>query len=396
MKPHSSSRRWLTRPLLGIVLATFLSDFGHEMVTAALPGYLAAIGLGAGALGVVEGSADLFRSLAKLAGGYAGHRLERKRPLASLGYLVTALATGSIAFVRSLGGLAALRSVAWSGRGFRSPLRDFLLADEVERTHYGRAFGFERAADMLGAVAGPVAAALLVWAGFELRSIVLVSTVPALLAAASFFALTRDRALAHEARSAIAASHRLPRRYWRFVAGVALFGLGDFSRTFLVLLAAQAFGGGVGALPAAMLLYAAHNATSALAAYPAGRFGDRGSKLAVLVGGYALGVATNALLGFGSASPLLLALAVLFSGTYVAVEETLEKAVAVELLPREQRSLGLGVLASANAVGDMLSSVFVGALLANGHARAAFLVPAAFGLAGTLWMLGLARSRASS
>lgn len=67
--------------------------------------------------------------------------------------------------------------------------------------------------------------------------------------------------------------------------------------------------------------------------------------------------------------------------------------VAAEMLPREQRSLGLGVLASANAVGDMISSVGVGMLLAAGYQRTAFLIPALFGLAGTLWMFGFARWR---
>ena len=61
------------------------------------------------------------------------------------------------------------------------------------------------------------------------------------------------------------------------------------------------------------------------------------------------------------------------------------------MLPRPQRSLGLGVLASANAIGDMASSVGVGLLLAAGYQRTAFLVPAAFGVAGVLWMIAFER-----
>lgn len=402
----------MTRGLLGIVLATFLSDLGHEMATATLPMYLGAIGLGAAALGFMEGFADLVLSLSKLAGGWVGHHTERKRGLASLAYLVTALGTGAIALTQSLAALVSVRSAAWLGRGFRSPLRDFMLADEVGPTHLGRAYGVERAADMLGAVAGPLVAALFLWLGVDVRSILFLSLVPALLAAASFFTLTRDRparpALARlgpdprepDPREPRSAGRHLPRRFWIFTGGVALFGIGDFSRTFLILLAATAFGeeGGTpsGAVSISVLLYAAHNTLSALAAYPAGRMGDRGSKLSVLVCGYALGVCTNALLAFSSGSPRMLVLAIVLSGVYIAVEETLEKAAAVEMLPREQRSLGLGVLASANAVGDMLSSIGVGLLLAGGQLRAAFLVPAAFGLAGTLWMLAFARRQGAT
>ncbi len=79
------------------------------------------------------------------------------------------------------------------------------------------------------------------------------------------------------------------------------------------------------------------------------------------------------------------------SGIYIAIEETLEKSVVADLLPRDQRSLGLGVLASANSVGDLGSSVFVGVMLASGHATLAFAVPACVGALGVIWMSILAR-----
>ena len=72
--------RWVTRSVVGILLATFFSDVGHEMVTAVLPLYLLGIGLGPAALGVMEGLADLLFSLSKLAGGVVGHHVEKKRP----------------------------------------------------------------------------------------------------------------------------------------------------------------------------------------------------------------------------------------------------------------------------------------------------------------------------
>jgi MFS family permease len=389
---------WLGRGVLGIVLATFFSDVAHEMATATLPLYLGAIGLGAAALGVMEGLADLLFSLSKLAGGWVGHRTQHKRRWGTFGYLVTALGTASIALTQTLAGLVSARSVAWLGRGFRSPLRDFMLADEVGPTHFGRAYGVERAADMLGAVAGPLLAALLIALGVGVHSIILVTLVPALVAVVSFFSLTRDRSAADDAPAA-PASFRLPRRFWLYLTGVTLFGLGDFSRAFLILLAATAFTGDAGSTPGTLsvpvLLYAAHNAISALAAYPAGHLGDRGSKLRVLAGGYALGVLTNLLLASSAGAPTLLVIAIACSGIYLATEETLEKAVAAEMLPREQRSLGLGVLAAANAVGDMGSSIAVGLLLAAGHTALAFLLPAGVGLLGTLWMVRLASTRAA-
>jgi MFS family permease len=365
------------------------------MCTAVLPLYLATIGLGPSALGLIEGVADFLVSLSKLAGGVLGHRVQRKRPWAALGYLVTTLATWSIGLVQGVAAVLTLRSVAWMGRGFRSPLRDYLLADTVDSRFYGRAYGLERAGDMLGAVAGPLMAVLLLWAGMEFRTILLWTLVPGLMAAAAMFFFTRERqpvAVPEEAALVSRAARPVfPKAFWLFLIGVFLFGLGDFSRTFLIWLVATATGeessgAGVG-LSFAVALYMVHNLVSALAAYPVGHLGDHRARLPILTVGYGIGVGTNVLLALLGGSLVWLITAIVLSGTYIAVEETLEKAVAADLVPRELRSLGFGILACANAVGDMVSSVYFGYFLQAGQYLVAFGAAAAVGAAGFLWML---------
>jgi MFS family permease len=208
--------------------------------------------------------------------------------------------------------------------------------------------------------------------------------------------------LAREPRSRSAdLSHRssadrpkFPRAFWRFTGAVLLFGLGDFSRTFLIWLAAGSTGeqhAAGGAISIAVLLYVLHNAVAAASAYPIGQVSDRRSKIGVLVGGYALGVVTNMLLAASGTSIAWLVLAIVLSGVYISVEETVEKAAAVEMLPRELRSLGLGILACANAVGDMASSLYVGIMLERGEPRWAFGGAASVGLLGALWLFLQAR-----
>jgi MFS family permease len=214
-----SAKSWITAPVLGIVLATFLSDLSHEACTAVLPLYLAAVGLGPAALGIVEGIADFLVSLSKLAGGVIGHRVRHKRPWAAAGYALTGLATAGIGLVRSAGAVLSLRSLAWIARGYRGPLRDSMLAEAVPTTHFGRAFGLERAGDMLGAVGGPLAAALLVWAGYQSGTIIVYTVVPGLAAAAAFFFLTRERSAHVELLPAAEKPLRpaFPARFWRFL-----------------------------------------------------------------------------------------------------------------------------------------------------------------------------------
>jgi MFS family permease len=362
-----------------------------------LPLYLVSVGLGPAALGIMEGVADFLVSLSKLGGGIVGHVVSRKRPWTALGYLLTTLAIAAIGFARNLTGLVTLRGLAWVGRGFRSPLRDYLLADAVEPSHYGRAYGLERSGDMLGAVVGPLLAALLVWAGIEFQTVILWTLVPGLLATASIWFLTREREPSTQTDSASASAEPktpFPQMFWLFLIGVFFFGLGDFSRTFLILLAGQSLGEG-GSMPSgtvsmAVLLYSLHNLVSAVAAYPAGHLGDRFSKVRVLVVGYALGVGTNFLLAVLGGSLTWLVVAIVLSGLYIAIEETLEKAVIAEWLPRERRSLGLGILACVNAVGDMVSSLYIGGLLQVGRPGLAFGLAGSLGAFGTLWLLVLA------
>jgi MFS-type transporter involved in bile tolerance (Atg22 family) len=96
---------------------------------------------------------------------------------------------------------------------------------------------------------------------------------------------------------------------------------------------------------------------------------------------------TNFLLAFAGGSTGGILAVMFLSGCYIAVEETLEKAVAAELLPRAMRSVGFGLLACANAVGDMLSSFSVGYLLETQRATVAFGAAAAVGAIGLLWLL---------
>jgi len=295
-----------------------------------------------------------------------------------------------------LSALVSLRGSAWLGRGFRSPLRDYLLADAVEPTHFGRAYGLERAGDMLGAVVGPLIATLLVWSGLRFNTIIRWTVLPGLVAASCMFFLTKDRENPPTEQNVPLRRNesKLPRTFWLFLVGVSFFGVGDFSRTFLIWLAAGALGGGFkngSSASIAVLLYTVHNLVSALAAYPIGRRGDRTPKIKLLVSGYWLGVVTNVVLALFGRSIHWLILVILLSGVYIAAEETLEKAVVAEMLPRDLRSLGFGFLAFANAIGDMAASLYVGFLLQKGQSQTAFTIAAAFGLAGTLWTTVLTR-----
>jgi MFS family permease len=397
---------WLSRGVLGIGLTSLFSDWSHEAATSILPAFLASLGAPAVALGIIEGVSDGLSSFAKLAGGFVADRPRWRKPAGIVGYLTTALTTFGYAFARSWPMLLVLRGLGWMGRGSRGPARDTLLADCVAPGQQGRAFGFERAMDTLGAVLGPLSAMLLLGT-LGLRGLLRWTLVPGLVALLSFVFLvpsakrgTSD-ASGNVSRSFGSSITRLPRSFWFFLSGVFAHGLGDFAPTLLILRATQILGPGYGLGRAAAIsvgLYTFHNLVDAAASYPTGALGDRFGKRGLLVTGYLIGVATYAGVMFGH--PTLPTLIVLFglAGMHDAFQQSLEKSLAAELLPKTVRGSGFGVLAAANGIGDLVSSVVVGALWSAVSPAAGFVyggILAATGAAVISWALPGSRNEQS-
>jgi MFS family permease len=401
--PAGSRATWLNRSTLGLALASLFSDVSHELGTAVLPAVLLGLGAGPAALGWIEGGADGVSAFAKLWGGVMTDRVRRRKVLASVGYLVTAVGVAAIGLCTSWVQVFGCRMAAWLGRGSRSAPRDFLMAEATTPATTGKAFGMDRAGDALGAVIGPLVAVALLARGVEARHVMFASLVPGLLAFCSIALLVRETpaaARSTRARSILGGLRDTGKPFHRYLAAIFLFGSGDFSRTLLILYATQHLTGSVFSWKAgtlAIALYVLHNAVSSLAAFPIGALTDRAGRKPVLVAGYLFAAATTA--GFALLAPTPAALTLLFvgSGIYIACEEVAEKAYAVELLPREVRGTGLGVLAAVNGAGDLVSSALVGTLWAAFPATGApgFLVAAALQLIGAV-TLGTWRTRPPS
>lgn len=388
-------KRWLTRGVLGIGLASLFSDWGHEAATAILPRFLIALGAPALALGVIEGVSDALSSFSKLAGGWIADRPERRKPTGIVGYCATAASTFAYSFAQSWPSVLVLRGLGWIGRGSRGPSRDALLADSIDAGQAGRAFGFERAMDSLGAVFGPICALALL-GPIGARNVLRWTLLPGLIAAGSFaFLAPAGKRLEGQRAPSIAGSfRRLPKQFWYFLAGVFAHGVGDFAPTLLILRATQILTPRVGlgrATIVAIALYTFHNVVNSAASYPAGALGDKLGKRGLLAMGYI--VAAVAYAGFIFEPPTIPALAVLFAlaGVHGGFQASLEKSVAAGLLPRASRGSGFGVLAAANGIGDFVSSLIVGALWSMVSPAAGFAYAAVFtalGAALVFWMRG--------
>jgi MFS family permease len=381
-----------SRTVVGIGLGSLLSDTGHEMATAALPGFLSSIGAGAAALGAIEGVADASLSASKAGGGVLADRpgVERKAVTAG-GYAITALGHGAFALAQAWPFVAVARAVSWIARGGKAPARDSLLAGSVPPHQLGRAFGVERSMDSLGAIAGPLLAAPLI-VGVGYRWLFAISALPGLLAALAVLALVGEAPRLAEAgrhvRSSIRGLVSEPGPFRRLLVAVGLFGLGNFSATLLILRATSLLHAGgrstAHAAAIAVLLYAAHNASNSFFAYPAGAFADRFGRRRVLA--FGIGLFAIASVGFVGASREIAVLALLFVlvGASTALVETAQGAYAAQLLPDEVRGRGFGALGLVEGVGDLVSSVVVGVLFAVTDPAWGFVYAAALAVLGAL------------
>jgi MFS family permease len=341
--------RWLNRTVLGIGLASLFSDWSHEIATTLLPTLLASMGVAAAWLGLIEGVSDGLSSFAKMASGYYTDRLRRRKPIAVVGYLVTALGTAAFGLATSAWHVLLARATAWLGRGVRTPVRKALLAGAVTRETYGRAFGFERMMDTLGAVIGPATALVLLQVvNHDYATLFALTLIPGLIAAGLIAVVVREKERSPVPHITFGESLRaLPARFRRFLIAVGLFGMGDCAHTMLILLATQKLTPVLGVTKAASLaagLYVLHNVLYAGFSMVAGWLADRFDKGRLLASGYFLAAVMALAMILLPANIWTLAAIFAIGGIYVAIEETLEDSFCAELVGEAHHGMAFGTL----------------------------------------------------
>jgi len=406
----SETASWLNRNVMGMGITSFLSDASHEMATAVLPGFLAVIGAPPSALGFIEGISDAVSSFVKLWGGWISDRLGHRKTLATVGYVLTGLAMALFAFATTWFLVLVGRVVGWFGRGFRGPIRDAMLADSVDPSVRGKAFGFHRFGDTLGAIVGPLFGVLLleIWQPNAMRdpsqpfrNIFLITLIPGILSAVVFAVMIVEKRRSPNPHLKFWGTLRsLPINFKRFLLGVGMFGLGDFAPTLLILAATQLLTPEYGITHAAQLaglMYVVRNITYALASFPIGSLSDRMSRVVLLALGYCVAVLTIAgfLLAFLLSWTNLPYLFLLFAlaGVFIAAEDTLESTITADFIPSETRGIGMGVLGTVNGIGDFGASVIVGLLWTAISPVVAFAFSGAAMLIGVVALVSVRQER---
>jgi MFS family permease len=373
------NRARLGRNVIALGAVSFLTDVSSEMIYPLLPLFLATtLGASASMVGAIEGAAESMAALLKLASGWWSDRVARRRPLVVAGYAIASFARPLIAVARAAEHVLVIRLVDRVGKGIRTSPRDALIADSVDPSVRGKAFGFHRAADHAGAVVGPLLAfALMRGAEVPIRTVFWLAAIPGIAAVVVLVLAVRE--VPRQAPGVrLPARDRAPmgRPFWAFLLVVLLFTLGNSTDAFLLLRASQL------GVPAALLpvLWAMLHVVKSTSSTPGGALSDRVGRTPLLVAGWTVYALVYLGFAFASATWQAWALFALY-GVYFGLTEGVEKALVADVVPSARRGAAFGWYNLTIGIGALPASLAFGVVWDRYGADTAFLLGAALAIA---------------
>ncbi len=363
----SQNIKKLPRNVWIVTATSLLTDISSEMIVYLVPLFLSnVLGVRTAVIGLIDGVAETTASLLKIYSGALSDKLGKRKWLTVAGYALSTLAKPFLYIANAWGWVLGVRFADRVGKGIRTAPRDALVADSIDPSQRGLAFGLHRAGDTLGAFLGLGLAAAIVsvtqpQAASLTRSTfqiaILFSVIPAILAVIVLALGARDVAKANPSAKPTLSLKGFDSRFKTFLVIVVLFTLGNSSDAFIVLRGQER---GLNVLQV-MLMVMTFNFIYAVLAGPLGALSDKiGRRRLILFGWLAYGLVY---LGFAF-SQTGWQVWMLFGlyGIYYAATEGVAKALIADLVPESQRGTAYGLYAAAVGLTALPASLFAGIL----------------------------------
>lgn len=353
---------WLSRNLMVLTIVSLAQDAASELLYPLLPILLTSvIGAAPLALGVIEGCAEAAAGFTKLYSGRASDRLGRK-PFVMAGYSVAGLGKVFVVAATAWPLFFFGRVIDRVGKGLRSTPRDALIHDSVPQEHLGKAFGFHRAGDNVGAVIGPLLALLgLYLLDGDVRKVALWAIIPAIISV-SFTFFIKDKSRSQIKLEPAKPTHgTLPASLKRAISILVLIQLTNIPDALLLLRLHD-----IGfSTQGVVLAYVLFSSVTMLMAFPAGYFADRFSPQAV----YTIGLVAFAIsyftLGYTTHHPVAI-FALMLYGIFPALTDGVGKAWIAGLSENNHRGRAQGVYQASMNFAILGAGIWGGALWTSG------------------------------
>ncbi len=351
----------IDRNVVSLGWVSLFTDLSSEMIFPILPTFMAdVLGIPKFLIGIIEGVAESTASLLKVFSGYISDRLKKRKPIVFVGYTLSTFTKPLLAFAYSWHPVLLLRFLDRVGKGIRTSPRDALIADySIEKTR-GRAFGFHRSMDNLGAVIGTLAAfALMTWfTENPFRRIFLISFIPASIAVFIIVFFVKERKPDDNSdRVEIKGFSQFDERFRYFLIAAGIFAFSNMSYAFF-LLRAEDIGVEARYLP---LVYLVYNISYLIFSYPAGILSDRIGRKKVISLGYITYTITALSFAFAGSTGIVWLLFALY-GLFHAFVEGVSRAFVSDLVPSNKRATAIGLYHTTVGIIALPAGAFAGGI----------------------------------
>ena len=344
--------------VLGLV--SFFNDVASEMIYPLVPIFLTSVlGAPVAIVGLIEGMAESTASVLKVVSGWLSDKWRKRKIFVVAGYSFSAISKILLSLAHSWPFVLLARFVDRFGKGTRTSARDALIAESSENSVRGRAFGFHRGLDTLGAVVGPLIALLAIhFLDNNFRLIFFLAFIPAFIGILLLLFFVKEKKKEANSLDTFHFNWReLNPSFKIFLLISFIFALGNSSDAFLIL-RAQNLGL---SLTLVVLAYVLFNFTYALFSTPAGIIADKIGPKKVLLAGFLLFSGVYLFFGLTSSSLFLWFLFPVY-GIYMALTEGVGKAYISNLVPQEKTGTAFGIYQTIIGLCTFFASFIAGIL----------------------------------
>jgi len=374
--------------ILSLGMVSLFTDLSSQMVYPLIPTFLALMGVSPAILGLIEGVAESTASLFRTFFGRLSDKLQKRKIFIIWGYGLSAISRPFFYIASHWTTVMAIRFSDRIGKAIRTPSRDALISTSIHPSIQGKAFGFHRAMDRIGAIGGPLLAMLILYLLRDtmseldaLKTMFLISVIPGLIALI-FIKFTKETRVIKKAMDKKKKTAMLSAPFILFLVANAFFTLGNSSNAFLIL-KAQEVGIAIFLIP---ILWMVYNIVCTISSPILGSLSDKIGRKPIIVTSFIYYSIIYVLFGFANQAWMVWLLFAAY-GIFYGLSDGIFRAYVADIVEEENRATAYGVLNTVIGISLLPASVLMGLIWTQFNSQSAFIIAAGLGMVGFIIFL---------